>query len=121
MRGSVLSLYSSSHDLMRPHRIGVTAARDLIGTAVNTLEAGLARIPRILGVFRFRYPGVSAAGDVVRNELDVSGHQILKRLWRLLLVERIALNGFVECLQILMKSGFLGAKNAHVVHRQRDR
>ena len=63
---------------------------------------------------------LAVAGDVLRDELDVSGHQIVQRLWRFLLVERILLDGFIERRQVLMKFGFPGASDELVVPRQRD-
>src|ERR1019366_6630598 len=57
-------------NLVLPTRIGSALGGDLLGTAVNTSDAGLGRIPRILRVFRLRLPGI-AAGDVIRDELDV--------------------------------------------------
>jgi len=48
-----------------------------------------------LRILRVRLPGVTA-GDVLGNELDVSGHQIVKRLGRVLLVERILLDDLIE-------------------------
>src|SRR6266496_282856 len=49
--------------LVRPARIRRAFTRHLFGTAVHTPDAGLVRIPCVLGIFRFRHPGIFA-GDV---------------------------------------------------------
>src|ERR1035441_908506 len=94
-RVPLLLISRPGRDLVRPTRIRSAVARDLVRSAVHALDAGLIRIPRILGIFLVRHPGI-AAGDVGRNELDVSLHDIFKRLGRALLVQRVLLDGLIE-------------------------
>src|ERR1019366_1798074 len=89
---------------------------------MDSHDARLGLVDGLERVFLFQHPSVLAAGNVVRDSLEVSRRdQIFQRLRRFLLVQRVLIDDFVERRQILSQRGFARADNALVVHRQRNR
>src|SRR5882757_2219190 len=108
--------------LLHPTGIRSALTGRLVRTAVDESDAGLVRIPGLLRIFRLHGPGVGSAGDVLRDKPEVAGlNQIIKRLGRLSLIERVGLNDLVECGQIRMQLRFFRLDDVPAVHGQRDR
>ena len=68
---------------------------------------GLGLVNGLERVFLFQHPGVFGSRDVVWDHLQISRRdQIVQRLRRFLLVQRVLIDDFIERRQILSQVGF---------------
>jgi hypothetical protein len=88
---------------------------------VHCRNAWFGLLQRLDRIVPHEIPCVGAAGDVFGNEFNVArAFQILERLGRLFLVERVLIDGLVQHPQILAQVVLTPGGYALAVDRNRD-